>query len=81
MVVFCYILFVLLFISYSVLTWGQTSARPNIVLIFMDDMGYGDPVCYGGGPYKTPNIDALAVSGMRFTNFYAARFSFSRWDN
>lgn len=64
---------ILLFISYSVLTWGQTSARPNIVLIFMDDMGYGDPVCYGGGPYKTPNIDALAVSGMRFTNFYAAQ--------
>ncbi|WP_346237071.1 sulfatase [Niabella insulamsoli] len=46
---------------------------PNIVLIFMDDMGYGDPVCYGGGPYQTPNIDALAASGIRFTNFYAAQ--------
>jgi arylsulfatase len=39
----------------------------------MDDMGYGDPVCYGGGPYHTPNIDALAASGMRFTQFYAAQ--------
>jgi len=46
---------------------------PNVVIIFMDDMGYGDPVCYGGGPYKTPNIDALAMQGMRYTNFYAAQ--------
>lgn len=53
--------------------FAQKTAPPNIVLIFMDDMGYGDPVCYGGGPYKTPNIDALAVTGMRFTNFYAAQ--------
>ncbi len=45
-------------------------AHPNVVIIFMDDMGYGDPVCYGGGPYQTPNIDALAAEGMRFTNFY-----------
>src|SRR5688572_25837945 len=47
--------------------------RPNIILINMDDMGYGDPVCYGGGPYRTPNIDALAARGMRFTNFYSAQ--------
>ena len=46
---------------------------PNVIIIFMDDMGYGDPVCYGGGPYQTPNIDALAAQGMRFTNFYAAQ--------
>ncbi|WP_317163449.1 sulfatase family protein [Sediminibacterium soli] len=44
-----------------------------MVIIFMDDMGYGDPVCYGGGPYKTPNIDALAAQGIRFTDFYAAQ--------
>ena len=46
---------------------------PNVVIIFMDDMGYGDPVCYGGGPYQTPNIEALAAQGMRFTNFYVAQ--------
>ncbi len=46
---------------------------PNVVIIFMDDMGYGDPVCYGGGPYQTPNIDALAANGLRFTNFYVAQ--------
>jgi arylsulfatase len=48
-------------------------SKPNVILIFMDDMGYGDPVCYGGGPYQTPNIDKLAYSGIRFTNFYAAQ--------
>lgn len=47
--------------------------RPNIVIINMDDMGYGDPVCYGGGPYQTPQIDALAAHGIRFTNFYSAQ--------
>ena len=46
---------------------------PNIVLIFMDDMGYADPEVYGGMPYHTPNINKLAASGMRFTNFYAAQ--------
>ena len=46
---------------------------PNVVIIFMDDMGYGDPECYGGGPYHTPNINALAMEGMRFTNFYDAQ--------
>jgi len=49
------------------------SITPNIVLIFMDDMGYGDPEVYGGFPYRTPNINKLAASGMRFTNFYAAQ--------
>ena len=51
----------------------KTQSPPNVVIIFMDDMGYGDPVCYGGGPYLTPNIDALAMQGMRFTDFYAAQ--------
>jgi arylsulfatase A-like enzyme len=46
---------------------------PNIVLIYMDDMGYGDVDAYGGIDYVTPNIDQLAVQGMRFTNFYAAQ--------
>jgi len=47
--------------------------KPNVIIIFMDDMGYGDPVCYGGGPYQTPQMDALAAQGMRFTNFYVAQ--------
>ena len=52
---------------------SAAKGNPNVIIIFMDDMGYGDPVCYGGGPYQTPNIDALAAQGMRFTNFYAAQ--------
>ena len=46
---------------------------PNIIVIFMDDMGYGDPGSYNGNGYSTPNIDRLAAQGMRFTNFYAAQ--------
>jgi arylsulfatase A-like enzyme len=52
---------------------NETEKTPNVVIIFMDDMGYGDPVCYGGGPYQTPNIDGLAAAGKRFTNFYVAQ--------
>jgi len=58
----------------NVLSKDPVSAPgPNVVIIFMDDMGYGDPVCYGGGPYQTPNIDALAAQGLRFTDFYVAQ--------
>ena len=42
---------------------------PNIVIIFMDDLGYGDLSCYGALDYKTPNLDQLAAQGIRFTNF------------
>ena len=45
--------------------------HPNMVLIFIDDMGYGDPSCYGGTIAATPNIDRLAGEGTRFTSFYA----------
>lgn len=51
----------------------QKNKPPNVVIIFMDDMGYGDPACYNGLLYQTPNIDRLAAEGMRFTNFYAAQ--------
>ncbi len=44
-------------------------ARPNIVLIMCDDMGWSDVGCYGG-EVKTPNIDSLAADGMQFTQFY-----------
>ena len=46
---------------------------PNIVLIFMDDLGYGDLGCYGAVDLRTPNLDRLAAEGMRFTNFLAAQ--------
>lgn len=45
---------------------------PNFVLIYCDDLGYGDLSCYGRQEYKTPNLDRLAVEGMRFTDFHVA---------
>jgi arylsulfatase A len=46
--------------------------RPNILLIYIDDLGYADTGCYGSPLPETPNIDRLASQGMRFTNGYAA---------
>ncbi len=45
------------------------SAKPNILLILADDMGFSDAGCYGG-EIATPNLDALAKNGLRFTQFY-----------
>jgi arylsulfatase A-like enzyme len=50
----------------------STMAKPNIVLIYSDDVGYGDLSCYGQKKISTPNIDALAKKGLLFTNAYAA---------
>jgi arylsulfatase A-like enzyme len=46
--------------------------KPNIVFILVDDMGYSDLGCYGSQFYETPNIDRLALEGIRFTDAYAA---------
>ncbi|MEY4818775.1 MAG: hypothetical protein RLZZ23_1548 [Verrucomicrobiota bacterium] len=46
------------------------SAKPNIVYILADDLGFAELSCNGSDRYKTPNIDALANSGVRFTRFY-----------
>lgn len=46
------------------------SAPPNIVILFADDLGYGDVGCYGAEGYATPNLDAMAAGGARFTDFY-----------
>lgn len=47
--------------------FSQTS-RPNVVIIYADDLGYGDVSCYGAKKVSTPNIDRLAKAGIRFTN-------------
>ena len=52
----------------------EQSRKPNIILIFTDDQGYGDLGCYGSPNILTPNIDRLAGEGIRFTSFYAAPF-------
>lgn len=56
------------------LSAGPASAaeRPNVVLIFTDDQGYGDVGCFGAEGFKTPNLDRMAEEGMRFTDFYVA---------
>ena len=46
--------------------------RCNVVLIFCDDLGYGDLGCYGSTVNRTPNIDRLAAEGQRFTDFYSS---------
>jgi len=48
------------------------SEKPNIVVIYLDDLGYGDLSAYGATEIQTPNIDALANGGIKFTNGYAS---------
>jgi arylsulfatase A-like enzyme len=48
------------------------TGQPNILLIYVDDMGYGQLGCYGNKEIPTPNIDALAASGVRFTQGYVS---------
>ena len=58
----------LLFFSYSFTIFAQS---PNIVLIFVDDMAYGDASCYGGDLIATPHIDRLASNGLKFSKAYS----------
>jgi arylsulfatase A-like enzyme len=51
---------------------AQPANKPNIVFILIDDMGWTDGGCFGSKYYRTPNLDKLAASGMRFTQAYAA---------
>ena len=50
----------------------SAAAKPNIVVILADDLGYGDLGCYGHPTIRTPNLDRMAAQGMRFTDFYSA---------
>jgi arylsulfatase A-like enzyme len=58
-------------LALSLPTFGQSNARPNLVLILADDLGYGSLACYGNTEVRTPNLDRLAASGMRFTDFHS----------
>jgi arylsulfatase A len=50
---------------------AATLAKPNIVFILADDLGYADLACYGAARIQTPHLDQLAAAGTRFTDFYA----------
>ncbi|WP_372774757.1 sulfatase [Mangrovibacterium sp.] len=68
---FCTLVFSVLFYSYS---FGEkeTNTKPNLVIIFTDDQGYGDLSCFGAEHVFTPNIDKMAEEGARLTSFYVA---------
>jgi arylsulfatase A len=69
---FLLLLFVASLCSYLCATAAAAAGKPNIVLIFIDDMGWKDVGCYGNDFVETPRIDQLAAEGVRFTDFYAA---------
>ena len=49
----------------------QNTDKPNVILIYADDLGYGDLECYGAKNVQTPNVNRLASKGIRFTNAHA----------
>lgn len=63
------IVLALLLMSSSIVAAAE---QPNIILVFIDDLGWKDVGCYGNDFVETPHIDRLAAEGMRFTDFYAA---------
>ena len=50
----------------------ESADRPNIVIMYADDLGFGDVGCYGGTGIPTPNIDRLAAQGLKFIDGYAS---------
>jgi arylsulfatase A-like enzyme len=61
--------FVLLAVGGSL---ADASGKPNVVIVLMDDFGWGEPSCYGNRLVSTPNIDRMAAEGIRFTQGYVA---------
>ena len=56
----------------SLFTQAQGNIKqPNVLLIYADDLGYGDLSCYGAQKVSTPNVDTLAANGLRFTNAHS----------
>jgi len=63
-------LFLALLGALAVANSSVAEQRPNFVMVFIDDMGWGDLSCFGNQDAKTPNIDRLATEGIRFSQFY-----------
>ncbi len=64
---------VMLFIVFTACTKQKESTQfPNVVLVYIDDLGYGDVSCYGATEITTPNIDKIAENGLMFTNGHCA---------
>jgi len=65
-----FICLIVILFSFNIPARAQGQSKPNIVILFADDMGYGDPGSYGNPYIRTPNIDELARAGQRWTDFY-----------
>lgn len=61
-----------IFLFAFALATAKAEDRPNIIIIFCDDLGYGDLGCYGSPIIRTPHLDRMAAEGIRFTDFYVA---------
>ncbi len=62
----------LLLASLLCLSWSAQATPANVIVIFADDLGYGDLGCYGSPVLRTPNLDRMSAEGLRFTDFYSA---------
>ena len=64
-------------VAAQALAYSRTSLPdtrpPNVIIVYADDMGYGDVGVYGGHEFDTPNLDSMAGDGVRFTDFYVAQ--------
>jgi len=61
----------LVFTAIVIAAMAHSQQKPNIIIIYADDLGYGDVSCYGASKINTPNIDRLASQGIRFTNAHS----------
>ena len=64
--------FLLLLFTFLLSCNSEKNIQPNVVLIYLDDLGYGDVSSYELGTLETPNMDKIANGGIRFTNGYAS---------
>jgi arylsulfatase A len=60
-------------VSEHVDSTSSSTGRPNVVIIFADDLGYADVGVYGAAGFATPHLDRMAAAGVRFTDFYVAQ--------
>ena len=65
-------IFCLLICSGNVKAVDNKQVKPNVIIIYIDDLGYGDISCYGATRIKTPNVDRLSATGIRFTNGHSS---------
>ena len=60
-----------LILSLTLIVGAFAQAKPNLIFIMADDLGYGDLGCFGQKLIKTPRLDQMAKEGMKFTRFYS----------